>query len=229
MVRPSPLHPKPAAPNPGDVSLPRGEHAYRALRQSIKDGQLVPGTRLREVELAAQLGISRTPVREALRRLEAEGLATMDGGHGLIVTMLDQSMISELYVMREVLEGTAAALAARHGSEVELAILREIADRDALFLDDAEKLAANNRAFHEMLYRSTHNRYLLKTLSSLHESLVLLGSTTLAIGDRARTSTNEHQALVGALEQRDARMAEEITRAHIRAAYKARLSSMMRG
>lgn len=219
--------PKPAKPVGEASNLPRAQQAYQALREAIQKGELTPGTRLREVELAERLGISRTPIREALSRLESEGLVANEPA-GLVVTKLDHSMMSELYVMREVLEGTAAALAARHASDVEIAVLREIADHDDELLDDPEKLAANNRFFHEMLYRCAHNRYLLKTLNTLHESLALLGPTTLAIPGRSQESALEHQELVSALERRDPVAAEQLIRRHIRAAYKARLSLILR-
>jgi len=212
----------------GQSAHSRSEQAYRYVRQAILSGELAPGTRLREIELAGLLGLSRTPVREALGRLESEGLVVNESGRGLVVTELDQSMISELYVMREVLEGTAARLAARHASDVEISALREIADRDAQWIDQPELLAANNRFFHETLYRCAHNRYLLKTLNSLQESLSLLGPTTLAVPGRAQSSSREHQEMVAALERRDPDLAEQITREHIRAAYKARLTRMLR-
>lgn len=205
-------------------SLPRSERAYQQLRAAIQAGQLSPGTRLREVELAESLGLSRTPVREALSRLESEGLVVNEPNRGMMVTQLDASMVSELYVMREVLEGTAAALAARHATDVEISLLRDIVERDLAILDDPERMAVNNRLFHETLHRCAHNRYLLKTLRSLHESMALLGRTTLAVPGRARGSYEEHLALVEALEKRDPALAEQITRRHIQQAYKVRLS-----
>ena len=205
-------------------SLPRSERAYQQLRAAIQAGQLSPGTRLREVELAESLGLSRTPVREALSRLESEGLVVNEPNRGMMVTQLDASMVSELYVMREVLEGTAAALAARHATDVEISLLRDIVERDLAMADDPDRLAANNRLFHETLHRCAHNRYLLKTLRSLHESMALLGRTTLAVPGRARVSYEEHLALVEALEKRDPALAEQITRRHIQQAYKVRLS-----
>ncbi len=99
----------------------------------------------------------------------------------MMVTRLDASMVSELYVMREVLESTAAALAARHATDVEISLLRDIVERDLAFAEDPDKLAVNNRLFHETLHRCAHNRYLLKTLRSLHESMALLGRSTLAV------------------------------------------------
>lgn len=203
----------------------RGDQAYTFIVEGIQSGRLKPGTRLREIELAEMTGLSRTPVREALSRLQLEGLLTTDAARGLIVTELDYSMTSELYAMREVLEGTAARLAARHASDVEIDFLREINARDAQ-LTTAEALAANNRLFHETLYRCAHNRYLVKTLSTLQESMMLLGQTTLATPGRAETSRAEHGAIVEALARRDPDEAEKAARAHIIAAYRIRLDQL---
>lgn len=203
----------------------RSDQAYRFIVEGIQSGRLVPGTRLRETELAELTGLSRTPIREALSRLQLEGLLTMDAARGLIVTELDYSMASELYAMREVLEGTAARLAARHASDVEIDFLREINVRDAQ-LTTSEALAANNRLFHETLYRCAHNRYLVKTLNTLQESMMLLGPTTLAAPGRAETSRAEHGAIVEALARRDPDAAEAAARAHIIAAYRIRLDQL---
>ena len=203
----------------------RSDQAYNYIVEGIQCGRLAPGTRLRETELAELTGLSRTPIREALSRLQLEGLLTMDAARGLIVTELDHSMASELYAMREVLEGTAARLAARHASDVEIDFLREINVRDAQ-LTSSEALAANNRLFHETLYRCAHNRYLVKTLNTLQESMMLLGRTTLAAPGRAESSRAEHAAIVEALARRDPDAAEQAARAHIIAAYRIRLEQL---
>lgn len=207
-------------------ALSRGEQAYQELQAAIQSGALKPGTRLRESELAEWLNSSRTPVREALNRLQTEGLVVQEPRRGMIVAELDHNMVAELYVMREVLEGTAARLAARHASDVEISMLREIADRDKTANDDPVKLAKNNRLFHETLYRAAHNRYLLKTLSMLRESMALLGQTTLSIPGRSDAAFEEHDAIVAAIERHDAAAAEETCRSHIRAAYRARMKLM---
>jgi DNA-binding GntR family transcriptional regulator len=207
-------------------ALSRGEQAYQKLQQAIQSGALKPGTRLRENELAEWLGSSRTPIREALNRLQTEGLIVQEPRRGMIIAELDHNAIAELYVMREVLEGTAARLAARHASDVEVAMLREIAERDKATENDPIKLAKNNRLFHETLYRTAHNRYLLKTLSLLRESMALLGQTTLALPGRSDAAFEEHDAIVAAIERHDAFGAEEACRTHIRAAYRARMKIM---
>lgn len=116
-----------------------------------------------------------------------------------------------------------AHLAARHASDVEIGTLRQIADRDRQVADDPVRLAQNNRLFHETLYRSAHNRYLLKTLHSLRESMALLGQTTLGLAGRSETAIEEHEAIISAIERRDPQAAEEAARAHIRAAFRSRL------
>lgn len=204
--------------------LSRGEQAYRRLRDAIRSGDLKPGDRLLEVELAKLLGSSRTPVREALGRLESDGLAVRDPYRGMIIPELDASMIAELYTVREVLEGTAAALAARHASEAEVTTLRQIVDRDRAFADDPERLATNNRLFHETLYRSAHNRYLLKTLSALHGSMALVRTSLAYNEERIELTIEQHQGIVAAIERQDAKTAEELARIHIHDARKARLA-----
>jgi DNA-binding GntR family transcriptional regulator len=213
-------------PAPGEAKASRGDLAYRQLFEAIERGTLKPGARLREVELSAWLGASRTPVREALGRLEGEGLIDRDPSRGMIVAELDHGLVAELYAMREVLEGTAAALAARHASEAEIDALREIAakDRD---LADATRIARVNRLFHESLFRAAHNRFLLRAVNALRQSMVLLGPTTLATPGRPDKARGEHEAIVEAIARRDPAGADEAARAHIRAAYRARLALIL--
>jgi len=212
------------APKPEPFS--RGEKAYDTLFAAIQDGTLQPGARLREVELADWIGISRTPVREALGRLEGEGLVARDPHRGMIVARLDPDMVTELYYMREVLEGSAAGLAARHATDAEISTLRAIADRDRNTRDTA-RLAEINRVFHDALYRAAHNRYLVKTLNTLRQSMALLGQTTLAMPGRSATALEEHRRLIRALEKRDVEGATKAAREHIRAAYSARMKQLI--
>jgi len=202
----------------------RSLQAYDAVRRSIHEGELKPGTRLREAELAEILGFSRTPIREALSRLENEGLITNDGAKGLIVTQLDYQMVDELYAMRKILEGTAAKLAAEKATDTEISILERIIEQDDNFVEDPVKLATNNKIFHEMLYQCAHNRYLLKMANSLQETMSLLGRTTLADISRAKESNREHMALIVAIKNRDARLAEKIAQDHLQGAYQARIN-----
>jgi DNA-binding GntR family transcriptional regulator len=210
----------------GFADLPSGERVYRILIRLIEHGELKAGSRLREVELAKRIGVSRTPVREALARLEEQGLVVNEGSRGMVVAELDHRAITELYAMREVLEGTAARLASRHASEVEITILRKIVERNAQ-LSDPHDLVENHKLFHGTLYRCSHNRYLLKMLRSLHEAMLLLGQSPLSTPSSSALWTNDHLELVDAIEKHDAESAERIARAQIAAAFSARLSMVI--
>jgi DNA-binding GntR family transcriptional regulator len=197
--------------------------AYRKIREAIQKGRYAPGDRILEDEIARQLEMSRTPVREALHRLEAEGLLVYQARQGIVVARLDYQMIMELYSMRDVLEGTAAAMAARHASDAEIANLEHLVAHEERFVDDAAGMAAHNRRFHEAIYRSAHNRYLLKSLNALQDPLSLLSTTTFVLADRRTSVHPEHVAIVDAIRARDPERAERASRAHIRAAQQARL------
>jgi len=206
----------------------RGEWTYQQLREAIQAGELKPGERIREIEMAKRLEVSRTPVREALRRLEADGLLTFVPYRGMVIAELDHQAVMELYQMREVLEGTAAGLAARHASEAEITLLRDLIAADPGD-GDPKALAKHNRQFHGSLYRSAHNRYLLKTLNVLSDAMALLGMTTLSLTGRSATARQEHQDIVDAVEARDQERAETTARYHIREAQRARLRLMFDG
>ncbi len=200
-----------------------GEYAYERLRADIREGVLPPGSRLREKDVAERLEISRTPVREALRRLEADGFLTFEPHRGMVVVQLDHQSIMELYAMREVLEGTAAALAARHASEAEIAILFEMLNSEAKISTDPAQLASHNAQFHGVLFRAAHNRYLLKTANALRDSMALMRGTTMAVPGRAGSAREEHSALARAIKERNCDAAESAARLHIRNAQRARL------
>lgn len=206
----------------------RGEWTYHRLREAIQAGELKPGERIREIEMAKRLEVSRTPVREALRRLEADGLLTFVPYRGMVIAELDHQAVMELYQMREVLEGTAAGLAARHASEAEITLLRDLIAADPGD-GDPRALASHNRQFHGSLYRAAHNRYLLKTLNVLSDAMALLGMTTLSLTGRSDTARQEHQEILDAIEARDQPRAEAAARHHIREAQRARLRLMFDG
>ncbi|MBK3735217.1 FCD domain-containing protein [Azospirillum brasilense] len=218
---------------PQDASLeevtakaPLSVIAYRKIREAIRKGRYSPGDRVLEDEISRQLEMSRTPVREALHRLEAEGLLVYEARLGMVVARLDYQMIMELYSMRDVLEGTAAAMAARHASEAEVANLEHLLSLEDRFADDAAGMAEHNRRFHEAIYRSAHNRYLLRTLNALQDPLSLLSKTTFSLTERRTAAHPEHVAIVEAIRARDPERAECAARAHIRAAQQARLRIM---
>jgi DNA-binding GntR family transcriptional regulator len=204
-----------------------GLNAYDLLLSAIEAGELPPGSRLREVELANRFGISRTPVREALKKLEAQGLVMHEPHHGAIVAQLDYSAITELYAMREVLEGTAARLAAIHSTDVEIEVLKDLARQDRLVMHDPQLLARNNRKFHAQIHQSARNRYLLGMFQNMRTSLSILAGTTLAAPGRSHNALEEHEALISAIEGRDPEAADKAACEHIRRAFRARLELLL--
>jgi len=203
------------------VSL--ADHAYGKIRDAIQEGRLRPGDRVMETELAEWLHMSRTPVREALRRLQAEGAMTHEPRSGLIVTKIERQAVMELYTMREVLEGTAARLCARHAAEIELIELAELVRVEHELQGNYGALARHNRRFHEAVYRGAHNRYLQETLHVVYDRIGLLGQNQMFLPERAKVALVEHCAIVCAIEKRDSDAADEAARAHVRSAQRERL------
>jgi DNA-binding GntR family transcriptional regulator len=124
-----------------DLSLTKrrsslAEEAYDKIRQAIRRRQFKAGDRLREIELAELFGLSRTPIREALSRLQAEGLAAQNAHRGFTLIEFDHAMVAELYAVRETLEGSAARLAARSADHAELGMLRELHDQYAMLVQE---------------------------------------------------------------------------------------------
>lgn len=214
-------------PQNNDDDLPRGERAYRYIRQALATQKLMPGDRLREVDLAEMIGLSRTPIREALARLESEGLVVHDATLGIMVADLDYNMITELYFMREILEGTAARLAAQHASDVEISLLEDMCAQYANSVGNDQQLGRSNRQFHELLYNCSHNRYLIKMLKTLHDTLTLLGNTTLTDQKRVKDTIKEHEAVVSAIKKHDPDGAEKALREHIYASQKMRIRRLI--
>ena len=214
--------------NRGDqLYASRSEAAYDLLRSAVMEGLLQPGQRLREIDVSDWLEMSRTPVREAFRRLERDGLITFAPHKGMTVTVLDHGAIMELYRMREVLEGSAASLAAQHATDAEIAALEDmILQQESFSDDDSQMLAGHNVAFHNAIYAAAHNRYLLRSLHGLRDSMALLGRTTYSVPGRVVAAMDEHRTVVGAIARRDPGAADAAMRAHLRGAQHARLRQM---
>src|ERR1700754_4660764 len=147
----------------------RADFVYDSLRDAIWEGRFAHGERIREEEIAGVLGVSRTPVREALQRLQQRGLLVVGPGRGLVVAQLTKQQVFELYAMREILEGSAARFAARHANEAEIEILYRIQRELAESSGDALALINLNRRFHQAIYEAAHNQYLLQTLDTLND------------------------------------------------------------
>jgi len=204
-------------------SLPLGEFVYKRVRGAIQDGVYPPGSRLREEEIAQYVGVSRTPVREALRLLHAHGLVENTSGRGLAVTELDRGQVLELYAMRELLEGAAARLAAQFASRPEIEALEHALDACRGETSDPALAARANRAFHEVIYQAAHNRYLVQSLDRLSDALALLPRTTYEVPGRAEAAAEEHLSILNAIAARDPDAAEQHARHHIQEARRHRI------
>ena len=192
--------------------------AYLALRQGILQGDLAPGERLRSDALANELKVSRTPVREGLRKLEAEGLVQRSGS-GLIVREFSEQDLTELFYVREALEGMAARLAAENATPGEIADIRELLDdMEAVGQrGDVVALRPLTAEYHRLVGRAAHNGRLLQSLESLLEHVrQMQTSTLLNIEGRAVDALKEHHELLQAIEARDADSAEKLARTHRR-------------
>lgn len=203
----------------------QGNAVYRQLLQDISAGRLNAGDRLRETDLAARLGVSRTPIREAIRQLEADGIVAHVPRHGATIRRLDYAEVMELYEMRAVLEGTAARLAARSASRVEIdefeALNHQLAEEG-----DSPQAVLLNRQFHAAILHAAKNRFLLNSIRSLQKALMILGPTTLTDEGRAAKAIEEHAGILEAIRNRDEALAEAAMREHISLALRVRLRGL---
>lgn len=210
----------------GSIKMQDGKQgqkdAYELVLDAIDTGLYLPGERLVESELAERFGVSRTPIREALQRLETQSLLRREG-RSLIVASLDHNQLAELYAVRAELEGLAAQLAAQHAGAEEIRVLREMVENDRNLLDQPEALARANRRFHRQLHLASHNRYLVQQLDLVHRSMALLVATSLSAEGRSSKAVDEHDAIVTAIEARDGGAAGRALRTHISMAFETRL------
>jgi len=192
-----------------------GEFALRVMRDAIRSGQMMPGEHLREAEVADWLNISRTPVREAFHSIVADGLLVAGPWNGVMVADLDQNQLVELYAVREMLEGGAAALAATHASSAEVEHIFEIAASELAAKSDPAKLVVINSELHHAIYAAAHNRYLLQSLSTVTNALGLLRHSTFVLHGSIEQAREEHLDIINSIRTRNAKRAEEAARKHV--------------
>jgi DNA-binding GntR family transcriptional regulator len=205
------------------TSLQRGDYKtirellFKHLRHLIISGQFEPGQKLVEEDLAARFKVSRTPVREAIRKLEIEGLVQYQPRRGVVVTGFSAEDIDEIYATREVLEGLAARLAAAHATEGEVQELGRHLDQmnRAAAQGDVERSAQIHTRFNGLLYRMGRNRRLLAMLTQLSEYIEHGKLVSLGRAGRAHEIRAEHEAMFEAIARRDPDAAEQAARLHV--------------
>ena len=207
--------------------LSHGGTAFAKLMKAIEAGTYQPGDRLRETEVADRLSLSRTPVREALRRLEAEHIIEHRPRVGAVIRTLGQAEVVELYEMRLVLERTAAEMAAKHAIAAEIDAMAGLNDRIAQTSDDAPQAAFINQKFHRAIYLAARNRFLLDSARAMNNALLLLGPTTLADPERIATVVQQHQLILDAIAAGDIDGAGAAAEAHLQTSLRYRLKVML--
>jgi DNA-binding GntR family transcriptional regulator len=204
------------------------DRAYRGIRERIREGRLQPGARVTELALAFDLGMSRTPVREAMRRLQAEGLIVSCPPRGLALARPNRDEIEEIVALRATLEAAAARFAAIAATAEQIALLdRLCAEHASVPADDISRVMDANRTFHRAVACAAGNRHLLRALDGFSDSLLLLGPSTLALPGRATEAWAEHRAIAAAIAARNPDAAEAAMRRHIEAAHVARVAAAL--
>ena len=196
------------------------ERVYITLEDEIISGRLKRGDTLTENSLSARLGVSRTPLRGALHRLEKEGLIEISPNKGAIVIGLGRDDLIDIYKIRMRLEGLASAEAARKISDEDKKRLSDSVELAEFYIAkrDSEHLKELDSEFHSIIYRASGNRLLCKTLSDLHRNIRIYRKRSLAVEDRLEKSVLEHKEILAAIERGDADEADRLTASHIEAA-----------
>ena len=209
---------------------PAADGVYATLREAIVSGRLRAGERLGEEYLARSFGVSRTPVREAILRLETEHLALREERRGAVVRGIREQEVLEVYAVRAALDGLAAELAASMADPADHARLRWLNDRlaDAAARSEFQTMAELNIQFHEALCEAARNTTLLRFMRQIHDWVRRFGQTTFAVADRAGQAVAEHRAVLDAIERGDAALAERLAREHMNRAREVRLAMLRR-
>ncbi|WP_022930386.1 GntR family transcriptional regulator [Patulibacter americanus] len=197
------------------------DEVAQVLRERIYAGAYEPGAALRQEQLAADLQVSRTPLREALRVLEREGLLTAEPGRGVRVVAIDHETLLDAYAVREVLDGLAARLAALRATRADVAELEEMLERQHTFTDasgsfDVGGYTQANVAFHARIVDLADNDFVTGQLPLVPLTSQVFVPKRLIAEDRARSAVAEHELIVAAIAKGDGAQAEEQARQHIR-------------
>jgi DNA-binding GntR family transcriptional regulator len=199
-------------------NLSLGNQAYEELKRIILEGQVNPGEKIKEGEIAQALGISRTPVREAINRLEKEGFIEIFPQRGAFVVQFSAKDVFELFLIRENLEGLAAAMAAEKVREGSLAKLESCIEgfKEPFTEKDVQRYAREDLKFHQTIVMLSEARRLISLISTLHDHIRIFRLTTRGLSARMKSSLQEHLEIMKALRGRNPEEAERRMRHHIR-------------
>lgn len=194
----------------------RGQ-VFQAIREDILKGRYKENDELREATLGKELGVSRTPVREALRQLELEGLVKIIPNRGAFVTGISEKDVCDIYMIRSVLEGLCVQMAAEHMTKERIDELEEVLVLAEYYLEkgNMEQLTELDGKFHQILYRASESRILDHVLSDFHKYVQLARRNSVKTESRAQKSLEEHREILEALKENDAEKAERLANTHI--------------
>lgn len=201
-----------------DQSL-RGR-VFNKLREDILSGVYDDGEELREITLGEKLGVSRTPVREALRQLELEGLVSIKPNKGAYVTAITRSDVEDIYKVRSLLEGLCARWATRYITEEQIEELEEIVFLSEFHLrrkeeGRAKQVSELDGRFHKVLYEASNSRILERVLKDFHKYVKMARMLSVNTQDRAKQSIAEHKGILEAIKSKDEELAERLADEHI--------------
>lgn len=211
-----------------DSYQPLREIVCENLRDAIKKGILEPGERLMEVQLADELGISRTPVREAIRKLEQEGYVIMMPRRGTYVADISEGDIKEIFEIRSALESLATGLAARRIEQNELENLQSLLNEIEGYIkeNNIEKIVETDVKFHELLYQVSRNNRLVGIISNLKEQLARFRTLSMSYPGRLQATFEEHSEMVEAIADGDVSSARDAAERHMEHAEETLLKAM---
>ena len=200
-----------------DEFLPLRDVVFNTLRQAILRGELKPGERLMEIQLANKLGVSRTPIREAIRKLELEGLVLMIPRKGAEVAEITEKNMLDVLEVRRALEELAVKLACERITEEEIQELKDAADAFQKILSekDITKIAEADEAFHDVIFKSTGNDRLIQLLNSLREQMYRYRLEYLKREEYHPQLLEEHQQIIDRITRKDQSEAAELIDRHI--------------
>ena len=212
-----------------DSYKPLRDIVFEALREAILSGSLAPGERLMEIQLAEDMGVSRTPVREAIRKLELEGFVVMIPRKGTYVAGLSMKQMSEVFEVRAALEELAVDLSAERISDEELEQLEHllISISDEMVKDDIETIVKLDEEFHDLLYKTARNSRLSSAINHLTEQMHRYRTASLSYPGRLKSALEEHRNIVEAIARRDGDAARKAAREHMDTAESSYIQAMM--
>lgn len=197
--------------------LPLRDVVFNTLRQAILKGELKPGERLMEIALAERLGVSRTPIREAMRKLELEGLVVMIPRRGAQVANITEKDLNDVLEVRIALENVAIEKACKNMTDEDMSRLWVAAKSFEHTIGEGNlvKLAEADVAFHEIIYQASDNKRLIQTLNNLREQIYRYRVEYLKDGETRDVLVREHEELTRAIRERDVECAQKISFQHI--------------